>query len=371
MQAHHAMPNFRCRSVCQHKECQRHNNLGIPDTHAQCGCLGEVNASSIFLENVIDLANTLAQIMIICGIHECKARSTVDVTTYAFLHYDQVCYCLDTEPKKRLRKEDLFHELGKRCLMNRVEAHLAYNIIKRGFKAFYYKRKETEKDECGNKIEEDKFADECLWVHAAKKTAESYARFDGLSCEEQLGYEAKIKVAYKKFYDRMKTRMSQPEGDDCNCCFCAKKRGHLVYAKVPCGKKKETKKHVCPICCKKKDKKKFVHPSRQMHKCPKCHKSHKCCSCEKYEFSLDWVKSIWDRPDFNLYYKQQIEDIERRLVHGSCFTKAAIIEEEPPMGIEEMEEGCYDENEPQLDALGPVPGIEDASNIPGEEEDDG
>ncbi|XP_064550444.1 uncharacterized protein LOC135436687 [Drosophila montana] len=332
MQAHHAMPDFRCRNNCQHKECQRHAPLGIIDQHTQCKCLGEVNASSIFLENVLDLANTLAQIMIICGLHECKAKSTVDIITYAFLHYDQVCYCIDTVPKKRLRKEDLFHELGKKSLMNKVEAHLAYNIIKRGFKAFYYEPKqELTYDEQGR----PSYNDECVWVHASRKTAESYARFDGLSCNEQMAFEAKIKIAYKKFYDRMQTRKRQPEGDDCNCCFCAKKRGHLVYAKepVPCSTKRKPK-HVCPYCCKKKQKQQYTHPARQPAKCPKCHKSRKFCCCTKMDFNLQWVKSIWERPDFNQYYKNEIAEIEQRLVKGSCWLPPEPI---PTEGVDDEE----------------------------------
>ncbi|ALC46993.1 CG3517 [Drosophila busckii] len=339
MQAHHAMPDFRCRNNCQHKECQRHAPLGVIDQHTQCKCLGEVNASSIFLENVLDLANSLAQIMIICGLHECKAKSTVDIITYAFLHYDQVCYCIDTEPKKRLRKEDLFHELGKKSLMNKVEAHLAYSIIKRGFKAFYYEPKqELTYDEQGR----PSYNDECVWVHAARKTAESYARFDGLSCPEQLAAEAKVKIAYKKFYDRMQTRKRQPEGDDCNCCFCAKKRGHLVYAKepAPCSSKRKPK-HVCPYCCKKKQKQQYTHPARQPAKCPKCHKSRKFCCCAKMDFNLQWVKSIWERPDFNQYYKNEIAEIEQRLLQGSCWL--------PPEPVaQELVDECEEEEEDEL-----------------------
>ncbi|XP_067630125.1 uncharacterized protein [Eurosta solidaginis] len=349
MQAHHAMPDFRCRSTCTHKECQRHAYLGIVDQHEQCQCLGEVNASSIFLENVLDMANTLAQIMIICGIHECKAKSTVDVITYAFLHYDQVCYCIDTRPKKRLRKEDLFHEFGKRCLMNRVEAHLAYTIVKRGFKAFYYQPSEERKANDGRPT----FSEECVYVHAARQTAESFARYDGLSCEEQRGFEAKIMVAYKKFYDRMQTRKNQPVGEECNCCFCAKKRGHLIYGKpVPQEEPKKKKEpHRCPYCCQKK-KKKFIHAASASAKCPKCHRAMRYCMCPKYDFKLDWVKSIWVRPDMDLYYKQTIE--ERPIVKSGCEPD----EPEPEIKVcdsQEIAKEEVEEEEQGFDTMIPSP----------------
>ncbi|XP_036332730.1 uncharacterized protein LOC118744104 [Rhagoletis pomonella] len=357
MQAHHAMPDFRCRITCMHRECQRHAHLGIVDQQEQCKCLGEVNASSIFLENVLDMANTLAQIMIICGIHECKAKSTVDVATCAFLHYDQVCCCIDTTPKKRLRKEDLFHELGKRCLMNRVEAHLAYTIIKRGFKAFYYKP-----------IDDGRatFSEECVYVHAARKTAESYARYDGLSCVEQRGFEAKIKVAYKNFYDRMVKRRTQPEGENCNCCFCAKKRGHLIYGKKPpCETPKVA--HRCPYCCQEK-RRKLMHPGRAGMKCPKCHRAMTYCVCPKYEFGLDWVKSIWARPDMELYYKETIE--ERSMAKSGCETEMP--EPEGKEKAEEEAEGEEAEGEEGNEYLSPDDQPADADiDMPVDEEEEG
>ncbi|XP_075165449.1 uncharacterized protein LOC142237874 [Haematobia irritans] len=307
--------NFKCQTSCKHNECQRRAHLGIVDKNQYCESLKqELNVSSRFLEDVLDLSHTLAQIMIICGIHECKAKTSVDIITYSFLHYDLVCYCLDAKPSKRLRKEDIFHDLGAKCLMNRVEAHLAYTIIKRGFKAFYYKPREE--DEGHNKpSDKPTFSEECVYVHAAKKTAESYAHFDGLSCVEQRGVEAKIKVAYKKFYDRMQARKAQPSKEDCNCCFCSKNRGHLVYSKEPtCLESEQPKKpHSCPHCCKRKSVRKFIHGKTVEAKCPVCHRSRKFCSCAKYEYSIPWVNSIWTRPDMNLYYLQNIERVQGEL----------------------------------------------------------
>uniref|UniRef100_A0A1A9ZXV6 Uncharacterized protein n=1 Tax=Glossina pallidipes TaxID=7398 RepID=A0A1A9ZXV6_GLOPL len=343
MQAPQALANFRCQTSCKHKECQRHANLGIMDKN-ECECAQEeLSGSTIFLENVIDLSHTLAQIMVICGLHECKAKSAVDIITYAFLHYDLVCYCLDEKPKKRLRKEDIFHELGRKCLMNRVEAHLAYTIIKRGFKAFYYSPQidETAKDYNGR----PSYSDECVYVHAAKKTAESYAQFDGLSCDEQRGVEAKIKVVYKKFYDRMQSRQSKPDHDQCNCCFCAKKRGHLVYGKPPpCVTTKPPKKpHTCPHCCKRKKKAGIVHPQAYVAKCPVCHRSRKYCTCAKYDFGIEWVQSIWNRPDMNIYYQNTIEKPQDDFL-PHCRPQGTEWQEEAQEEEEDEEPAAIDEN---------------------------
>ncbi|GBP08396.1 hypothetical protein EVAR_70601_1 [Eumeta japonica] len=93
-----AQDQFKCRTNCRHKECQRHAHLGIIDRN-EMRCTDahqELTGSSIFLENILDLSHTLAQIMIVCGVHECKAKITVDILLM-LLNYD-VCVCLDARP---------------------------------------------------------------------------------------------------------------------------------------------------------------------------------------------------------------------------------------------------------------------------------
>ncbi|KAI8129558.1 hypothetical protein FF38_02261 [Lucilia cuprina] len=337
-----SLNHFKCRTNCKHKECQRHAYLGVVDRNETPECSGtqqELTGSSIFLENVIDLSHTLAQIMILCGIHECKAKTSVDIITYSLLHYDLVCYCLDATPTKRLRKEDIFHELGRKCLMNRVEAHLCYNIIKRGFKAFYYRPQGQEGEE-GKENDKPSFSQECVYVHAAKKTAEAYAQFEGLSCDEQRGVEAKIMVVYKKFYDRLQTRQAKPAQEDCNCCFCAKTRGHLVYGQPPpCTESPVKKSHTCSHCCKKKKSLKLIHPRTTTPKCPVCHRSRNFCTCAKYEFNLQWIGSIWSRPDMQLYYEENIMKEPVNNIYG-CSLQCG----EEKEGLEERADVVMGEN---------------------------
>ncbi|KAM7363087.1 uncharacterized protein ACRADG_000139 [Cochliomyia hominivorax] len=337
-----SLNQFKCRTNCQHKECQRHAHLGIVN-RTEVEVQQELTGSSIFLENVIDLSHTLAQIMILCGIHECKAKTSIDIITYAFLNYDLVCYCLDAKPSKRLRKEDIFHELGRKCLMNRVEAHLCYNIIKRGFKAFYYR---PQGEEEGKENDKPSFSEECVYVHAAKRTAESYAKFEGLSCDEQRGVEAKIMVIYKKFYDRLQSRKEKPAKEECNCCFCAKNRGHLVYGPPPpCADVQKPKKHTCPNCCKRKRSRKLIHPRTVTSKCPVCHRSLHFCTCAKYEFDLNWIGSIWSRPDMNLYYVENIEKEPLEAIPG-CYPQICLEDGEETEQRKEAQEYVDVEEKP-------------------------
>ncbi|XP_037949902.1 uncharacterized protein LOC119680940 [Teleopsis dalmanni] len=286
--------------------------VGVLDQRNYCKSLQDFTPESVFLENIHDLAHTLAQIMIICGLHECKALKAVPAITYAFLHYDQVCYCIDTIPKKRIRKEDLCKELIKNCLMNSIEAKLAYAIVKRGFKAFYFKPREY------NPLCPPAYSEECIWIHAGKKSAESYSRFEILPCEIQRDVETQIKIAYKRYFERMEYRRSTAPREECNCCYCTKMRGYQVYVK----EKKPAKKsqHKCPLCCKKKKKVSKARVAKD-DTCPVCMRPLEECVCQKYDFELDWVKSIWERADFTRYYENYIDEnrpdtIEYRCTHA-------------------------------------------------------
>ncbi|XP_039967545.1 uncharacterized protein LOC120779411 [Bactrocera tryoni] len=206
MKSQRFMSNYKC-------ECYGHTFCNCPDKTMQ---------SSIFMENVYDVAETLAQIMVICGIHQAKAKAAIDVIIYSFIHYDEIRHRIDTVPRKRLCKEDLIHDLGRKCLMSRMEAQLTYSIIKRAFKAFYHG---TSEGGIRNPMLEAQMvhSQECLWVHAAKRTAQIYASYEGMFFTAQKNYESLIKCVYKKLYDRMQSRSSPLVLSDCSCTGCVQR----------------------------------------------------------------------------------------------------------------------------------------------------
>ncbi|XP_067617785.1 uncharacterized protein [Eurosta solidaginis] len=187
-----------------------------------CNCAGKSTEATLFMENVYDVSETLAQIMVICGIHEAKAKAAIDVIIYSFIHYDEIRHRIDAVPRKRLCKEDLIHDLGRKCLMNRMEAQLTYSIIKRAFKAFYHG---TSEGGIRNPELEAQLihSQECLWVHAAKRTAQIFASYEGMFFSAQKNYESLIKCVYKKLYDRMKSRSSPHAVSKCSCDNCIKR----------------------------------------------------------------------------------------------------------------------------------------------------
>ncbi|XP_053952483.1 uncharacterized protein LOC128859578 [Anastrepha ludens] len=188
-----------------------------------CNCAHKTAESTLFMDNVYDVGETLAEVMIICGIHQAKAKAAIDVIVYSFIHYDEIRHRIDTVPRKRLCKEDLIHDLGRKCLMTRMEAQLTYSIIKRAFKAFYHGTKEG--GIRNHQMEKQLVhSQECLWVHAAKRTAQIFASYEGMFFTAQKNYESQIKCVYKKLYDRMQQRSTPLVVNQCSCGECIKRK---------------------------------------------------------------------------------------------------------------------------------------------------
>lgn len=174
--------------------------------------------------------------MNLCGIYMVKAKATRDVIIYYFLHFEEIINRIDSIPRKRLNKEDLLYELGRKCQMNRMEAQMAYSIIKRAFKAFYHG---TDLGGVPNQLLNDKLthSSECLWVHAAQRTAQVYAAYEGIFYSRQKNLERKIKWVYKKLHDRIANRNQADNDYECSCLKCVKRIAveSLKTAKVTTG----------------------------------------------------------------------------------------------------------------------------------------
>ncbi|XP_055852016.1 uncharacterized protein LOC129916209 [Episyrphus balteatus] len=202
------MSKFECQCLCDNEECARFHNPPKPP----CNCIRQLSKSTKFIERILDCSETIVRVLSICGIHECKAKAAGDVIIFGFLHYqivaDPVCDVL----RKKLRKEDLFYDLGRKCRMNRTEAHLAYSIIKKAFKAFYYKQ-------TADNYNPD-FVDQDQWMRAAEKTAEVYACSEGLREVERKKLENRIKTAYCSFIKRIEEGLKKDKKFNCTCCFC-------------------------------------------------------------------------------------------------------------------------------------------------------
>lgn len=174
--------------------------------------------------------------MNLCGIYTIKAKAAIDVITYYFLHFEEIMHRIDSIPRKRLNKEDLIHDLGRKCSMNRMEAQISYTIIKRAFKAFYHG---TDMGGVPNTLLSNKLThkSECLWVHAAQRTAQVYAAYEGLFYACQKDLECKIKLIYKQLFDRITNRSQTDDDYECTCMKCLKRiaKETLKSVKVTTG----------------------------------------------------------------------------------------------------------------------------------------
>ncbi|XP_055906213.1 uncharacterized protein LOC129941564 [Eupeodes corollae] len=217
------MSNFECQCLCDNENCARFHNPPKPP----CNCIRQLSNSTKFIERLLDCSATIVRVLSICGIHECKAKAAGDVIIFGFLHYKVVQDPVRDVLRKKLRKDDIFHDLGRKCRLNRVEAHLAYSIIKKAFKAFYYKQ-------TADNYNPD-FISEEEWMRAAEKTADVYASAEGLRESERKKLENRIKTAYCSFIKRVEECRNKDKKYSCTCCFCKQCitiGGFKLYANV-------------------------------------------------------------------------------------------------------------------------------------------
>lgn len=158
--------------------------------------------------------------MTLCSIPNHKAQLSIDIIIYYFLHFEEVLERIDAIPRKHLSKEDLFHDLQRKCGMDRMESQVAYSIIKRAFRAFYHGSGEggVPNPWLSKQL---KHTSECMWAHAARRTAQVYAAYQGMFAISQKALEGKIKNLYRGLHDRMQAKPQPDENQECTCTTCA------------------------------------------------------------------------------------------------------------------------------------------------------
>uniref|UniRef100_A0A1A9ZJK5 Uncharacterized protein n=1 Tax=Glossina pallidipes TaxID=7398 RepID=A0A1A9ZJK5_GLOPL len=190
--------------------------------HNYCNCPQKFTGEAVFLQSVNEVAGGIAEVMNICGIPYTNAKRAIDVIVYYFIHYDEVRLRIDTVPQKRMYRLDLIQDLGCKCLMTSREAQISYTIIKRAFRAFYYG---TDEGGVPNPLlyPQLKHSPECLWYHAARRTAQVYACYEGMFPICQKDIELQIRTVYFKIYERLKSLPRARGHQECLCLRCFKR----------------------------------------------------------------------------------------------------------------------------------------------------
>ncbi|XP_064536621.1 uncharacterized protein LOC135427129 [Drosophila montana] len=183
-----------------------------------CGQVDRSKKSEYFESDLEDIANSLMKVMHICRLRPWEVKRCKELIKRAFRHYEEVRYRVDRVPSKRFNKENLVHDLAVEAGMSRMDSQLAYGIVKRAFRAYYHGSGEG-----GKRMEslskQLRHRSECLWLHAAKRTAQIFAVHVGLMYSEERQYEECIECIYKALYEELKSRIIN-EDTDVRGCVC-------------------------------------------------------------------------------------------------------------------------------------------------------
>ncbi|EDW91447.1 uncharacterized protein LOC6530856 [Drosophila yakuba] len=186
-----------------------------PD-HKDCGEGNRELQAQYHLLDIADVTDSVMKVMRICGLRPWEVKRCAGVIKRSLQHYEDVVQRIDRVPRKRFAKESFLHGLAHEGQMSRMDAQMAYSIVKRAFKAFYF----------GTGIEGRRYvclADkmthevECIWLHAARRTAQIHAALAGLMYSEEMQFEERIECVYKNLFDVLKTRFIWADNLICTC----------------------------------------------------------------------------------------------------------------------------------------------------------
>ncbi|KAH8252821.1 hypothetical protein KR032_001967, partial [Drosophila birchii] len=188
------------------------NNPGSPD----CGDMSEKQRAENRRLDIEDVTDSVMKVMRICGLKPWEVKLAASVIRRSFTYFEEIVVKIDRVPRKRFGTESFMHGMAHVAHMSRIDAQMAYAIVKRAFKAFYY----------GTGVEGKRFAclqlklqhrEECMWLHAAHRTAEIYAVLAGLMDSEKRLFEERIECVYKTLVDVLKTRFMWDNDMVCSC----------------------------------------------------------------------------------------------------------------------------------------------------------
>uniref|UniRef100_A0A1A9VME7 Uncharacterized protein n=1 Tax=Glossina austeni TaxID=7395 RepID=A0A1A9VME7_GLOAU len=187
-----------------------------------CTCTQKIVGSSKFLSNVRKLVRAISRVMTLCNVQCTKQNALIDVITFYILNYEEVRHRINTIPRKRLQRLSLIHDLACKCSLNRVDAQVAFSIIKRAFKAFYYGS-----DEGGvpNPLlnKQLKHSQQCVWNYAAYRTAQVYAAYENMFPICQKSLQFKICTIYERTRQTFEVIFPNNQSYECECMKCFKR----------------------------------------------------------------------------------------------------------------------------------------------------
>ncbi|EDW33954.1 GL21992 [Drosophila persimilis] len=195
----------------------------LQDSTGNCNCKQKLNSRQLFDDNLEDIATSLAQIMLICGINTTKSCQAKAIIRRAFVYHEKLRtqWNPNAAPESRLNRDEMLQALRITCGMESVEAVLSYSIIKRAFKAFFRGKPPVS---LSNPIV-DAMAirrQERAWIKAAKATSKLFDNYQSAFFWAHKFYAEQIDMIYRALYNRMRARCSPIEVPLCTCRGCSK-----------------------------------------------------------------------------------------------------------------------------------------------------
>ncbi|XP_030380263.1 uncharacterized protein LOC115628340 [Scaptodrosophila lebanonensis] len=263
-----------------------------------CNCKRKLDPYQLFDDNIEDIANSLAQIMLICGINTTKCYNAKPIIKRAFVYHEKMRTKCPPEPDRaiHLNRDDMLQALLIKCDMQRVEAMLSYAIIKRAFKAFFHGKPPTT---ISNPIVDAMaiHGQESAWLHAAYKTARIFDNYRAAFFWAHKSYEKQINLVYRNLFRRMRTRADPMQVPTCKCRGCSKQevpgspkpagRDYTQLKLAECDNLLES----CIVCglqlpkmktngkVKVKPPRPIINHELNMQRCEKCNSPFLICEC--------------------------------------------------------------------------------------------
>jgi len=84
--------------------------------------------------DIEDVTDSVMKVMRICGLRPWEVKRSAGVIKRSLQHYEEVVQRIDRIPRKRFAKESFLHGMAYEAQMSRMDAQMAYAIVKRAFK---------------------------------------------------------------------------------------------------------------------------------------------------------------------------------------------------------------------------------------------
>ncbi|XP_065362240.1 uncharacterized protein LOC135955803 [Calliphora vicina] len=209
-------------------------------------CSIPTSIDPLFMENINDVADTMVEILIVCGIHRCKAKAAKCIVIKAFKFYDIKRHRFDVIEDAGICRSDMICEFQCKCMMTHIEAMLAYCIVKRAVKAFYHG---TPDYSIRSPITEAVILkeQEFIWQHAATRTINVFETYEPLLFHAHQNYAKQIVKIYQELHDRLKSRADPVVIEDFHPRGCVKRV--IIGTKSPTNLNNEK-----PLCVEKCEK---------------------------------------------------------------------------------------------------------------------